>query len=87
MDTATDTAPIIDTAPVIDTAPTTEVINSPLMIPLETSAMTAEISTSSPINIVLNDYFSVFPTSYLLLIMGIGICITLIYTLYGYLEN
>jgi hypothetical protein len=50
--------------------------------------MTTTSSSSDPtIDVILDDYFSLFPTSYLLLLVGIGISVILIYTLYNYLDQ
>jgi hypothetical protein len=77
------------TTPPIDTPPDIPIVeSSPLMIPLETQMFTSSFGTSSPtINTILNDYFGIFPSSYLLVLVGIGIMSVLIYTLYSYLDN
>jgi hypothetical protein len=85
-----DTPPVLDTPPIFDTPPVldTPVINSPLMVSLETQSFTASFGTSTPtINTILNDYFGIFPASYLFILVGIGIMGILIYTLYSYLDN
>jgi hypothetical protein len=88
IDIPTTDTPVIESqvtdTPVIESP----VINSPLMISLEAQSYTASFGTSTPtINTILNDYFGIFPASYLFILVGIGIMGILIYTLYSYLDN
>ena len=77
--------PVIDTSPAIDN---TIINNQDVLLPMEQSFFTTSFNSSStPIDTILNDYFSIFPVSYFLLIVSIGICSVLIYTLYSYLEQ
>jgi hypothetical protein len=58
------------------------------MVPLETQMFTSSFGTSSPrIDTILDNYFGIFPSSYLLVLVAIGIMSILIYTLYSYLDN
>jgi hypothetical protein len=61
-------------------------ISTDVMLPLETSSFTYS-EGSTTIDSIINDYFSVFPASYLLVFVAIGIMAVLIYTLYSYLDN
>jgi hypothetical protein len=74
------------TTPPIE-APQVDIISSDIMLPLENSSFSFSEGSSTTIDTILTDYFSIFPTSYFLLLIAIGISAILIYTLYGYLEN
>lgn len=89
MDTATDTIPVIDIQVDQPIDPQlTDIVNSPIMLPLETQEFTLSISTSTkPIDIILNDYFLVLSPSYLLLMISFGITGVILYTLYNYLDE
>jgi hypothetical protein len=86
--TPVDTTPV-DTTPV-DTTPveTTILENTPVMLPLESQSFYTSFGTSTPtIDTVLTEYFSIFPASYFLIIVAVGIMSILLYTLYGYFDK
>ena len=83
--TTTDIIPVIDTSqPIIDNS---IIISSDVMVPLETQFFTSSFGSSTTIDTILADYFSIFPTFYFLILIAIGISALLIYTLYSYLDN
>ena len=82
MDNATDIIPV-------DLPPETpaDVTIFEVVTPQFTESMFSSTSTTTPnIDTVLENYFSIFPVSYLLLLIGFGISAILLYTLYNYLD-
>ena len=55
-------------------------------IPLEQTSF-SYATTAPDINVILDNYFSIFPVPFLLLLVGIGISAVLVYTLYNYLDQ
>lgn len=79
------------TTPPIDTPPVEQVINSDVNLPMEQTMMFgasyAPNSNYPDINLILSNYFSIFHTSYFLLVIAFGIMSVLLYTIYNYLEE
>jgi hypothetical protein len=90
MDNATDTPPVIENLPAEITPPVDNqviIVNSDIFLPLESSLTFSTLEATTNIDVILNNYFEVFTTEYLLLLIGFGISAILIYTIYGYLEQ